>query len=210
MSAHGIVDQIAADWREVIDGHDPGTDWGPDAKRLVDLALEGARRIENKRALRQAKVRLWCHRLGLIPEPERPKPVLPRRIQRRVGQPLPPGAVFVGKGSKWANPLRAVLVDGRWECVGAGLSGPLPWPCNTKARADWWAVEMFRQHIRCGVKTSPVGVLLVRLVMPTFCYCWPMATCSTTPSLLAVPHDLVPSQGVRLLRPRWLHSRRLL
>ena len=105
MSAHGIVDQIAADWREVIDGHDPGTDWGPDAKRLVDLALEGARRIENKRALRQAKVRLWCHRLGLIPEPERPKPVLPRRIQRRVGQPLPPGAVFVGKGSRWANPV---------------------------------------------------------------------------------------------------------
>jgi hypothetical protein len=178
MSAHGIVDQIAADWREVIDGHDPGTDWGPDAKRLVDLALEGARRIENKRALRQAKVRLWCHRLGLIPEPERPKPVLPRRIQRRVGQPLPPGAVFVGKGSKWANPLRAVLVDGRWECVGAGLSGPLPWPCNTKERANWWVVETFRRHVAPTLDLEPLrGKDLA-------CWCAPGASCHADVLLL--------------------------
>ena len=39
MSAHGIVDQIAADWREVIDGHDPGTDWGPDVPCHADVLL---------------------------------------------------------------------------------------------------------------------------------------------------------------------------
>ena len=178
MSAHGIVDQIAADWREVIDNHDPGTDWGPDAKRLVDLALEGARRIENKRALRQAKVRLWCHRLGLIPEPERPKPVLPRRIQRRVGQPLPPGAVFVGKGSRWANPLRAELVDGQWTAVGVGLSGPLPWPCNTKERANWWVVETFRRHVAPTLDLEPLrGKDLA-------CWCAPGASCHADVLLL--------------------------
>lgn len=187
MSAHGIVDQIAADWREVIDNHDPGTDWGSDAKKLVDIALKGARRIENKRALRQAKVRLWCHRLGLIPEPERPKPVLPRRIQRRVGQPLPPGAVFVGNGSRWANPLRAELVDGQWtathRCTHCDDPSddfllPLPWPCNTKARADWWAVEMFRQHIAPTLDLEPLrGKDLA-------CWCAPDVSCHADVLLL--------------------------
>jgi len=170
MSAHGIVDQIEADWREVIDNHDPGTDWGSDAKKLVDIALKGAKR---------ARRHLLIQRMGLaFAEPERPQPVLPSRIQRRVGQPLPPGAVFVGKGSKWANPLRAVLVDGRWECVGAGLSGPLPWPCNTKARADWWAVEMFRQHIAPTLDLEPLrGKDLA-------CWCAPDVSCHADVLLL--------------------------
>jgi len=29
----------------------------------------------------------------------------PHRLQRRVGEPFPPGAVFVGKGSRWENPF---------------------------------------------------------------------------------------------------------
>jgi hypothetical protein len=32
--------------------------------------------------------------------------VMPRRVQRQVGQPLPAGAVFVGTPSKWSNPFR--------------------------------------------------------------------------------------------------------
>ncbi|WP_258562957.1 DUF4326 domain-containing protein [Streptomyces phytophilus] len=75
---------------------------------------------------------------------------MPTRVQRtrRRGQPgMPPGAVYVGRGTKWGNPSRVVhhKDTGGWH-VENGHSGVGMWPEPAGARA--FAVEAYRAHLK--------------------------------------------------------------
>ncbi|MDT0306156.1 DUF4326 domain-containing protein [Streptomyces sp. DSM 44917] len=75
----------------------------------------------------------------------------PRRVQRtrRAGQPgMPPGARYVGRGTRWGNPSRVVYRkdSGGWHVETDHGSGVGTWPDPAGARR--FATEAYRAWIR--------------------------------------------------------------
>lgn len=59
-----------------------------------------------------------CSRLTNTGEAGATAPLVPRRVQRRRGVALPPGAVYVGRPTRWGNPYRcAATPAARAEAV---------------------------------------------------------------------------------------------
>lgn len=73
----------------------------------------------------------------------------PQRIQRRrtPGWRMP-DAVYVGRGSKWGNPYRAMKWRGKWAVVEQKSSMKLLDTFDTKAEAHAEAVRKYRELLQ--------------------------------------------------------------
>jgi hypothetical protein len=71
----------------------------------------------------------------------------PKRIQRKrtKGWKMPENTVYVGRGSKWGNPWRAVERNGHWHIDGP-RANPFRTSCGNKEGAALVAIECFRSQ----------------------------------------------------------------
>lgn len=102
----------------------------------------------------------------------------PPRIQRlrTKGWRMPPGAVYVGRPSKWGNPWKAEVVDGVGWCCTDTRSGLIV-QARDAADAHDLAVAHFRAWIAEHQDLNTTAIRAELRGKPLCCWCPPHLAC---------------------------------